>query len=148
MKLARVASGESLDTSDWQYWNGTQWVSGEANAVVINTNTELTGVIPQADGVGYLAVSVPGSVFSDKTVALSYACSPQGPWSAPIGVYNIPQVAEYNDEIAYIPTFHPELSSSGSLVLSYNVDSTNGLTALEQDVHEYQPQFLQLNTGP
>jgi hypothetical protein len=29
----------------------------------------------------------------------------------------------------------------------YNIDSTNGLAALEQNVHQYQPQFIQLDTG-
>jgi hypothetical protein len=62
-------------------------------------------------------------------------------------VYSIPQVAQYADEIAYIPTFHPELSSPGSLVVSYNIDSMDGLPALEQDVHQYQPQFIQVGTG-
>ena len=28
----RVPLGESLQTSDWTYWNGSQWVSGESNA--------------------------------------------------------------------------------------------------------------------
>jgi hypothetical protein len=145
MKVARVALGDSLNTNAWQYWNGTQWVSGESNAVANSTTNELTGITAQSGG--YIGVSVPGSVFTDKTVDLSYACSPAGPWSTPTPAYSIPQVAQYADEIAYIPTFHPELSSPGSLVVSYNIDSTNGLVALEQNVHQYQPQFIQLDTG-
>jgi hypothetical protein len=46
-------------------------------------------------------------------------------------------------EIAYIPTVHPELSGPGSLVISYDIDSTAGISALRRDVHQYQPQFLQ-----
>jgi hypothetical protein len=147
MKVARVPLGQSLDTGNWQYWNGTNWVSGEANAVPVRSVTVLTGVTAQLDGIGYEAVSIPGWSGGDTTVDLSYACSPQGPWSAPVAVYTIPQVTEYPAEMAYIPTFHPELSNHGSLVVSYNVNSTAGLTALEGDVHEYQPQFLQLTTG-
>jgi hypothetical protein len=93
-----------------------------------------------------VAVSIPGGVFQDKTVDLSYACSPTGPWSSPVPIYTIPQVNEYPNEIAYIPTFHPELSSHG-LIISYNVDSLSGLSALEQNVHQYQPQFLQLSSS-
>jgi hypothetical protein len=44
-----------------------------------------------------------------------------------------------------MPTFHPELSGPGSLIISYNVDTTEGLTAVEQNIHEYQPRFLQLS---
>jgi hypothetical protein len=96
--------------------------------------------------VGYVAVSTAPNVYANS-VDLSYACSPQGPWTTPTSVYSIPQVAEYQDEIAYIPTFHPELSSGGSLIVSYNIDTTNGLADLEQNVHQYQPQFIQLNMG-
>ena len=142
MKIARVPQGQSIDTSAWNFWNGSGWVGGEQNATIINTGSILTGVEPQAGGTGYVAVSTPGGVFNDTTVALSYACSPTGPWSPPAAVYTIPQIAEYPNEIAYSPTFHPELSQSG-LVVSYNINNTNPDSVL-QDVHEYQPQFLLL----
>jgi len=147
MKLARVAESESLNVNDWQYWNGSQWMSGEGSAVPITTTNELTGITSQPNEGGYVAVSVPGNVYTDTTVDLSYACSPAGPWSVPSPVYTIPQVDEYYDEIAYIPTFHPELSSTGHLVVSYNIDTTSGLTATEENVHEYQPQFLDISAG-
>ncbi len=147
MKEARVAQGETLNVNDWQYWNGTQWVSGEGSAVPVDTTNELTGVTAQTDAGGFLGVSVPGSVFTDTTVDLSYACSPAGPWSAPIPVYTIPQISEYDNEIAYMSTFHTELSSPGDLVVSYDINTLDGLSALEENVHQYQPQFLQLGTG-
>ena len=147
MKEARVAQGESLNVNDWQYWNGSQWTSGETTAVPVSTTNELTGVTAQTNEGGFVAVSVPESVYTDKTVDLSYACSPAGPWSAPTSVYTIPQINEYYDEIAYIPTFHRELSAPGNLVVSYNIDTTSGLTATEENVHQYQPQFLDVGTG-
>jgi hypothetical protein len=147
MKVARVPQGESLDTNDWTYWNGAQWVSGEANAEPEVTITVLTGVAPQPGGNGYMAVSIPGWAGGDTSVDLSYACSAAGPWSSPAPLYTIPQVTQYPNEIAYIPTFHPELSGLDGLVISYNINNTGNLTALEQDVHEYQPQFIQLNAG-
>jgi hypothetical protein len=147
MKVARVPLGQSLNTGSWQYWNGSGWVSGEANATPFVTITVLTGVAPQPDGVGYVAVSIPGWAGGDTNVELSYSCSPSGPWTGPTPVYAIPQVSQGQSEMAYIPTFHPELSSPGSLVVSYNINSTSGLTALEQNVHLYQPQFLQIGMG-
>ncbi len=144
MKVAHVPLGESLQTSDWTYWSGTQWVSGEANAVAINSGAQLDGVVAQAGGTGYVAVAIPGGVFQDSEVTLSYACSPTGPWSTPEAVYTIPQITQYPDEIAYSPTFHPELTGQGGLVVSYCINSTVAGAVL-QDVHEYQPQFLLLN---
>jgi hypothetical protein len=51
-------------------------------------------------------------------------------------------------EIAYIPTFHPDLSGQNNLVISYNVDNIDGLASLEQDVHQYQPRFLTMTSAP
>jgi len=145
MKVARVAVGDSLDTSAWTYWSGTQWVSGERNAVPMPASPLFTGVTSQLGGSGFVAVMTAGGGPTGATIDLSYSCSPSGPWSAPQPVYSIPQVAEYPSEIAYIATFHPELSVQGGLVVSYNINSLNGLAAQAQDIHQYQPQFLQLS---
>ena len=145
MKVARVAVGDSLDTSAWTYWNGAQWVSGETNAVTMPASPLFTGVTSQAGGSGFVAVMTAGGGPTGATIDLSYSCSPSGPWSAPQPVYSIPQVAQYPSEIAYIATFHPELSVQGGVVVSYNINSLNGLASVAQDIHQYQPQFLQLN---
>ena len=144
MKIARVPLGESLQTSDWTYWNGSQWVSGEPNAALIHAGGQLSGVMVQAGGVGYVGASIPGGAFHGSEVTLSFACSPAGPWSSPEAVYSIPQVSQYPNEIAYTPTFHPELADQGGLVLSYDINNTSSGAVL-QNVHQYQPQFLVLN---
>jgi hypothetical protein len=144
MKIARVPAGQTLDTAAWTYWTGLGWVPGESNAVAVATTNVLTGVVPLAEGSGYLAVSIPIGVYTDKTFDVSFACAPTGPWTTPQAVFTVPEVnGEYHDEIAYIPTVHPELSGSG-LVVSYDVNSTDGLSALAQNVREYQPRFLTL----
>ena len=97
---------------------------------------------------GYEAVSIPGGVLTDLTVDLSYSCSPQGPWSRPMAVYSIPQIKQLHSEIAYIPTFHPELSGSSGIVVSFNLNTLDGLSPLKEDIHAYQPQFLRLVNSP
>ena len=146
-KIARVPRGRSLRLRSWRYWNGSRWVAGEAHAVTVRTRNELTGVMAQQNHVGYEAVSIPGSVRTDRTVDLSYACSPQGPWSKPVDVYSIPQIGHRRGEIAYIPTFHPELSGRSGIVVSFNLDTLEGLSPLKKDIHAYQPQFLRLGNG-
>ena len=142
MKVARVPAAQSLDTSAWAYWNGSGWASGESDAVAVPTGYQLTGVTSDPDGNGFIAVSVPDGVQADDTIDLSYAASPTGPWTAPQPVYTIPQIAKYQNEVAYMPTFHPELSSPNVLVVSYNTNTTSGLSALLRNVHAYLPQFL------
>jgi hypothetical protein len=147
-KVARVPQGDSLVVGDWQYWDGLEWVAGEGHAVAIPTRNTLTGVMAQPGRVGYEAVSIPSGLVADDSVDLSYACSPQGPWTAPVSVYAIPEVAHLRHEFAYIPTFHPEISDPGAVVISYNLDTTDGLTVLRHDMHRYQPRFLLLEIDP
>jgi hypothetical protein len=137
MKVARVPVGETLDTSVWTYWNGSSFVPGESNAVTPAGFPLMTGVIPLMDNSGFMGVGV------GTSVSLTFSCSPTGPWSTPVDVYAVPELTEYSNEIAYIATVHPELTSAG-LVVSYNIDSLNGISALEQDDHLYQPRFIQL----
>lgn len=141
MKLARVPFNKTLTTSSWQYWNGTTWVSSESAASIIPTTNELTGVAALSND-SYMAASIAGGAGS--TLDISYACTPQGPWSVPTAIYTIPEISEYTNEIAYMSTFHPEITSSNGMVVSYSVDSLNGLSELEANVHEYQPRFLYL----
>ncbi len=142
MKVARIPIGQSLDVSSWTYWAGSEWKAGETNAAIVQTLNELTGVVADPDGNGFIGVSIPPGLFNDRTVDLSYAPSPEGPWTAPQSVYVIPELKMYAGEEAYFPTFHPELSTSGSLVVSYNIDTTVGYSVLESDIHSYQPKFL------
>jgi hypothetical protein len=132
-----------LNTGAWTYWNGSQWTAGEGTAALINTGAILSGVSAQAGGAGYVAVSIPGGLGSSR-LALSYACSLTGPWSVPVSVYSIPEVTQYQNEIAYIPTFHPELTGQGGLVVSYNTNNLNSASDL-QNVQEYRPHFILLN---
>jgi hypothetical protein len=88
MKVARAPQGDSLDINDWTYWNGSQWVSGEANAVPDETITVLTGVTAQPGGNGYMAASIPGWAGADTSVDLSLARWPVVGTRA--GVHNPP----------------------------------------------------------
>jgi hypothetical protein len=142
MKVARVHIGRSLDVSLWEFWNGSGWVHGENTAALVETVNQLSGVIPDPGDKGFIGVSIPSGVLYDKTVDLSYAPSPAGPWSDPQSVYSIPELKQYAGEFAYLPTFHPELSTRDDLVVSYNLDTTEGFPVLFHDIHSYQPRFL------
>ena len=142
LKVARVPVGQTLDFSQWTYWSGSTWVSGEFNAAVTGTPL-VNGIIPLESASGFMGVGVGGSG-SDYYVYLTFSCSPTGPWTSTANVYTIPETATYPNEIAYMATFHPELTANG-LVVSYNIDSSGGLDSLLQDDHEYQPRFIDIS---
>ena len=141
LKVARAPVGHTLDFSQWSYWDGSTWVSGESNAAVTATPL-VDGVLPLKGGSGFMGMGV-GNSGSDYYVYLTFSCSPTGPWSQTVNAYSIPETALYSNEIAYMATFHPELTANG-LVASYNVDSNDGLSSLEQNDHEYQPRFIDI----
>ncbi len=150
-KIARVPVGESLDTGAWTYWNGSGWIAGESSGVDMPRFPPLNGVIPLQGASGYMGVGVTGSAGHPMNIGLFFSCSLTGPWSSPRDVYSIPQTTDYPDEYAYAATFHPELGGDG-LVTSYNTNSLDGLSALKQNDHRYQPHFVQItpstNVGP
>jgi hypothetical protein len=139
LKVARVPVGDSLDFSDWTYWNGSSWAAGESNAAVTGTPL-VNGVIPLKAGSGFMGVGV-GNSGRSYWLSLTFSCSPTGPWSPAVDVYAIPETASYANEIAYMATFHPEITAAG-LVTSYNIDSQDGLSALERNDRKYKPHFL------
>ncbi len=141
MKVARVPVGSSLDASQWTYWNGSAWVAAEAHAVAEPFPLS-TGVIPLKNGSGFMGVGVGGTYGQAMEVAVTFACSPTGPWSTPRIIYSIPEITEYPNEFAYMANFHPEISDDGELVTSYSVNSLNGLSAVKQNDHLYQPRFI------
>ena len=144
MKLARVPVGSSLDTGQWTYWNGSAWVTGEANAVA-GPVPLITGIIP-LEGGGFMGIGTGGSG-QTMHVTVTFACSPPGPWSYPQDIASIPEVSTYPDEVAYMAMFHPEISASGQLVVSYSINSLDGMSALKQDDHQYQPRFIDVTAG-
>ena len=144
MKLARVPVGSSLDTGQWTYWTGSGWVAGEANAVA-EPFPFITGIIPLQNGSGFMGVGVGGTYGQAMHVSVTFACSPTGPWSTVQTIYTTPETTEYPDEFAYMATLHPEISDSGGLVLSYSINSLDGLSALERNAHLYQPRFIQIS---
>ena len=144
LKVARVPVGHTLDFSQWSYWNGSSWVPGESNSAVTGIPL-VNGVIPLKGGSGFMGVGTGGSG-SNYSVYLTFSCSPTGPWSPGVNVYSIPETAAYRNEIAYMATFHPELSGDG-LVASYNIDSLDGLSALKRNDHKYQPHFILITAG-
>jgi hypothetical protein len=144
MKVARVPVGLSLATSLWTYWTGSGWVAGEANAVA-EPFPFITGIIPLQNGTGFMGVGVGGTYGQAMHVSVTFACSPTGPWSSAQTIYTTPETTEYPDEFAYMATLHPEISDSGGLVLSYSINSLDGLSALQKNDHLYQPRFIQIS---
>lgn len=144
LHLARAPSGQVLTagsnpTAAWQFWTGSSWSASESASARIMSGT--AGVSIAQINNQYVLVTQdasPDLPFDPNLVAYT-ATSPTGPFGNKVYLYQPPEATGGN--ITYGPELHPELDSSGTLVLSYNVNSlqSGGDYA---DARIYRPRFL------
>jgi hypothetical protein len=161
LHLARV-SGRDL-TGSWSYFTGGGWSSTPSAAVRLsnadgsqfNVASDEFSVV-QVSG-GYRIVESQDSIFQ---IAIYSVSAPQGPlgggtvlpWSAEPESNQPAQPQQGCNPCAtgtllvYNAKEHPELESGGTLVLSYNVNSTAG-NDIFLDVRNYRPRFLDVTLG-
>jgi hypothetical protein len=149
---ARVPEGALADPAAWQYWNGSDWTAGARLRPVLGDGRR-RGVgsafsVVRDEGT-YMLFTMAAGTRGLTTVAVYWACSPQGPWHGPVEEFSpsLPpgQVAAYN------PQTHPVLSGEGRLVLSYDVnwlEITGAADRLSRNVSLYRPRFVTLRLAP
>nr|WP_170067949.1 fibronectin type III domain-containing protein [Lentzea guizhouensis] len=146
--VARVAAGNLA--TPWQYWNGTAWVSDEAQSKRLFSGGGTAFSVIRKDG-QIVLVTHDGNVgFSPWFVAYT-ASGPTGPFAGPSYLYKAPEPDGL--KFAYDAQLHQEQADPGELVLSYNVNSLDE-EASYRDARIYRPRFVDVTwprpaqTGP
>lgn len=124
--LARVPRGGVTTKSNWRYWNGTNWVTQQSQAVpVINGNQGIgagTVMFPYAGGYALVAKQYE---YVGNELVMFKSGSLTGPWTAqsPAALSPIPDVQA--NEVTYSAFAHPEITlASGKLLTSWALAST------------------------
>jgi len=169
--LTNPAVGVSgvANTNNWYVWNGNGWVTGLTNAVQIigapndpnNAGDYVSSEysvkkIHSSAGTTYLLVAqdtkVPFGTWKDIT--LYSACRPQGPFSAKDVVYSTPETGSTKVPgmtssqslagiiLTYNPHAHPQFTSNGQLLISYDLNASNSGDLLYADT--YRPKFIRV----
>jgi hypothetical protein len=154
--LARTPPGNLLGT--WEYWNGSGWTTdpNQVAALADPYGHEIAAeaaTTPVLINGRYITFSVNGDSwfgFGDKGDAPRGAIqawsspSPSGPWSGPMTIYAPPETSSPGENFVYSLATHPEVSPSGSLVLSYSVSGCKGCATGEpdRDLNRSQPKFI------
>jgi len=169
--LTNPAVGVSgvANTNNWYVWNGNGWVTGLTNAVQIigapndpnNAGDYVSSEysvkkIHSSAGTTYLLVAqdtkVPFGTWKDIT--LYSACRPQGPFSAKDVVYSTPETGSAKVPgmtssqslagiiLTYNPHAHPQFTSNGQLLISYDLNASNSGDLLYADT--YRPKFIRV----
>ncbi|MFI0452608.1 DUF4185 domain-containing protein [Actinomadura sp. 6N118] len=143
MHLARVR-GSSLK-SRWEFYTGKGWSKREADSARVMDGVANEYSVSRL-GRGYVLITQDTTeLFSTKIVAY-YSCSPQGPFTGKTTVYNTPETGltgtyKNANVFTYNAHAHPELSSKGRLVVSYNVNTFKN-TDHYKDSSIYRPRFV------
>src|SRR5690625_2771228 len=142
--VARTKSENIGVFDEYQYWDGETWSSD-----MLEASTLINGVSPE------LSVNYQNSgpyegkyvaTFSKETlsgyVAISYADSPQGPFSETESLYFVPE-AHQDDVITYNAKAHPQLSAPDELLISYNVNAVSSNENMSNgDI--YRPRWVKV----
>jgi hypothetical protein len=169
--LTNPAGGISgvANTNNWYVWNGNSWVTGLTNGTQIigapndpnnagdyvSSEYSLKKIHSRA-GTTYLLVAqdtkVPFGTWKDIT--LYSACRPQGPFSAKAVVYSTPETGSTKVPgmtssqslagiiLTYNPHAHPQFTSNGQLLISYDLNASNSGDLLYADT--YRPKFIRV----
>lgn len=138
---ARVVPDQIADFGAYEYWNGSSWVSdiSAAEAMTARLSSEFS-VTPLADGRYILVFQL--DALSGK-VAVRYGDTPVGPWTTPTVIWTAPEDDLTPDTYIYNAKAHPHLSTPGSLLISYNVNTFKfGQHFTNADI--YRPRFIKL----
>lgn len=154
---ARMASYNDLtNPAAWQYWNATSksWVSGQSNATPLAGVTAITNeynVTRHSTSAGAFYLMTGMETWSPgypnwKNVVTYYSCSPQGPWINRTIVYVTPETGapgcSTGTLLTYNPKDHPEFANSTGVLISYNVNASNGKDLV--CANDYMPRFIRV----
>ncbi|WP_052684436.1 fibronectin type III domain-containing protein [Lentzea aerocolonigenes] len=136
--VARVPSG-NLGAA-WQFWDGTAWGSDETRSKRLFSGGGTGFSVIRKDG-QIVVVTHDGNVgFSPWFVAYT-ASAPTGPFAGPTYLHKAPEPGLNPWQFAYDAQLHQEQAATGTLLMSYNVNSLQNEDNYK-DARIYRPRFV------
>ena len=142
LAVARVRPASIGDFAAWRYWDGAGWSPQIARTAPLGLGGPELSVTPVASGPlkgKFLLVSM----HIERELYIRIGSSPVGPFGPRINVYSTPEAGTGKGIYTYNAKAHPNLSTPGEWLISYNVNSTDwGENLGNGDI--YRPRFLKL----
>ena len=165
-----TATGSQLDvanSANWSYWTGSGWSANVLDAAPVignagdpnNASDSISDEfsvkkIQTNSGSSYVLVGMDTTpVFGGwKDITLYTACQPQGPFSAKTVVYTAPEAGSNTvpgmapgqtlagTMLVYNPHLHPQFTTRGKLLISYDINAAKSQDLLFADT--YRPRFI------
>ncbi|MBN1344361.1 MAG: DUF4185 domain-containing protein, partial [Phycisphaerae bacterium] len=143
LMLARVAPRAVCRFDTWRFYAGSgQWVTDPSKTVPVAEHVvnELSVERIVVGGKPRLVMVHSEPVFGTR-IMIRLANRPEGPWSKPQYVYDVPGVKKNKAYFTYAAKGHAHLSRSGELLVSYVINS-NDFRAMVSDADIYRPRFI------
>jgi hypothetical protein len=140
MYLARARQGGL--TGQWQFDTGSGWSADPADAASLLGDVGASYSVTRVDGEYVLATT---DSYLDPQIYLYTAPTPEGPFTGDTKIYTPPEAG--GETYTYNVAAHPELTSPGQLVLSYNVNSFD-LSDLYANINNNRARFITVDFSP
>jgi hypothetical protein len=122
MYVARAPEDDLL--GPWQYFNGSTWSDDVSDAAPLTNVVKDPYSVGKIDGV-YVLFTMVDAQWSDEMQAY-FGPTPTGPFSRGQNIYSTALPGEYGSLYEYGAYLHPEFTNGNTVVVSYEVNSTNG----------------------
>lgn len=145
LMVARSRWGTLDDMSQWEYWDGAQWVTRPADAaVLIAAEQGVAQVLSVFETEGrWRAVSTLGGDLGDEVVVWD-APTPTGPFIANPPSLRLPPDS-VDGALTYLVLAHPSVfPEEGSVVISYSQGVTEAEDLLDEPLR-YRPRFVRID---
>lgn len=141
MMVARVLPENFETFSAWRFWDGEEWNEdiNQVADVASNVSNELS-VSALPDGRYALVFTLNGL---GPIVGLRLGETPYGPFEPLIEVYESDEMQTEN-YITYNAKAHPNLSTAGELLVSYNVNAFDFGNEIRANPNLYRPRFIRI----
>lgn len=114
--VARAALAQATQRSAYHFWDGKQWTTDITAAKgVIESSNYGFDVMWNSALQRYMQVRIANL---SHRLYLSYAKSPQGPWSHPNKAFDL------KGKMTYVPYLHPEMGNGTEVYMTYSRDDS------------------------
>ncbi len=145
--VARCTEADLAAPSRWRFFDGRSWSADRADATPIATGLvdEFTIQPLRRQGRDELILIQSEPMLGQHVLARA-AASPEGPWSEPARVYEVPEPGADERLLTYAAKGHAHLSREGELLVSYAINSTD-FGQIFRDSSLYRPRFVRVPTA-
>ena len=133
-RVARVRTGDM--GGSWEYWDGSAWTANPAKSVRIADGVSNSFSVMKTR-TGYAMVSQ--ELFFGTGLYVKTSSSPVGPWSDWKRIDDGP--SKHSNQISYNALVHPEFTRDGQVLVSWNMNTNDGIVPTPDQAINYRPVF-------